>query len=1211
MADRRKIKLKADVDFRDMVAASKDASKRVQDLFEKAFSLKGARREAQRFQSEQTQRLKDLKDLQVSLDARVYRQRALADKRDNAARIEAEEEIARLRRKLADKLSDEERKKSQAELKAAEKRRKLFESTAEEFTDQLEESYKQLDSIVGEMSRVERTLGGTVRAQERSAEALRKLRDSVTGEMFKGGEEFASRMEELFDSVGDKLTGSIDPAAIAKSVSAGVGKGLSRVGDATGNRGLGFLFGGAGAAVTILGSLAGVLLDTDKRMKEFNRTSINTHGSLELAALGGGNLNQGLRVLNHTVTDLQGNFGVTEQEATALFDSLDRGGITLDSLTGRTRDAVDAQARLTEQIAATYRVASATGVGLGEYAQNLTEYVQDLGQSLTTVNDSFGTIADMANRSSFGTRRFYSMVVQATSGQASLNTHLEETGDLLLRMSKVLGAKKATELVGQHGNDLQNLSTQDRYRLMLTSGSGRVRQTLRDDASSQARNFARDATNSTHLGGALQEAGLTQELRGLITQAGGSNADPAATAALVKALGRMGAQQRDALVASLTSRDEGLGRRLGQLTTVARGAERGGMGNMSDALSGMSAGGSIVTRLNSAMAVLGRPLNELTGIQRMAAEQITGLSEEQFEAMQKIAANAQGQYEILRRIQSQRGGAMSEEERADLARRFGATINDRGQIVAARATPDGRRIESVGEAIRDSQHMITAAVERSGEAVATTRSEQTALMNDTYEATVSLQDIVENKMLYYVRGLYEDVGMPVLDAVYKLLGVSKSDIDTKSLVRNQTRLQVGNAQKNLSERSRSLSLKRTQLSHTTDPEARQRLTQEIQTLEAGVTRSREDIDRYRAIGTEAEANVGVRGAQGNKYFVRRGNETDDSQRLSFGTWQEAQNYSSQWGGEVQAEALNWEELWRNASNNHRPTAGAPAPAAMAMALARPAAPPAATGAAATAQAPAPAPAPAPRDVNPVATEATSSAIAAGAAATATAVTTEGRETRTLAAELHNEAARRTQTMLTRETKLGNALARSDLPDAIAKAHLKLQFEQAAYAAGLDSAQVAAASAEYMGGGTVNMDLQRKFLASGDQDLLSRMHLFGIRANQLGSVTDRRFGRSGGGPTASAGASEEEPDDVPEPVPRQTRRMHDFVYQGGAGRPTITPIDREDQVVGMRPGGAVDRARSPGNVTIHINGGDQRAVYQTVRRALDAAGFSPNRVNPGG
>ena len=137
MADRRKIKLKADVDFRDMVAASKDASKRVQDLFEKAFSLKGARREAQRFQSEQTQRLKDLKDLQVSLDARVYRQRALADKRDNAARIEAEEEIARLRRKLADKLSDEERKKSQAELKAAEKRRKLFESTAEEFTDQL------------------------------------------------------------------------------------------------------------------------------------------------------------------------------------------------------------------------------------------------------------------------------------------------------------------------------------------------------------------------------------------------------------------------------------------------------------------------------------------------------------------------------------------------------------------------------------------------------------------------------------------------------------------------------------------------------------------------------------------------------------------------------------------------------------------------------------------------------------------------------------------------------------------------------------------------------------------------------------------------------------------------------------------------------------------------------------------------------------------
>lgn len=1203
MADRRKIKLKADVDFRDMVAASKDASKRVQDLFEKAFSLKGARREAQRFQSEQTQRLKDLKDLQVSLDARVYRQRALADKRDNAARIEAEEEIARLRRKLADKLSDEERKKSQAELKAAEKRRKLFESTAEEFTDQLEESYKQLDSIVGEMSRVERTLGGTVRAQERSAEALRKLRDSVTGEMFKGGEEFASRMEELFDSVGDKLTGSIDPAAIAKSVSAGVGKGLSRVGDATGNRGLGFLFGGAGAAVTILGSLAGVLLDTDKRMKEFNRTSINTHGSLELAALGGGNLNQGLRVLNHTVTDLQGNFGVTEQEATALFDSLDRGGITLDSLTGRTRDAVDAQARLTEQIAATYRVASATGVGLGEYAQNLTEYVQDLGQSLTTVNDSFGTIADMANRSSFGTRRFYSMVVQATSGQASLNTHLEETGDLLLRMSKVLGAKKATELAAQHGNDLQNLGTQDRYRLIMTTGAGRFRKNLQGEAGTQARNFARDAAGSTDLRRALTESGVSQELGDLIGRAGGREASSRDTQELVAQLARMGRDQQNALVASLTSRDDGLGRRLGQLVTVARGS-RGGMANMSDAMSGMSAGGSIVARLNSAMAVLGRPLNELTGVSRMAAEQITGVSDEQFEQLQKIAANASGQFDVLKRLQSQ-GSSMSEQDRADLAKRFGATINNRNQIVTARANSAGTGIEAYGSEITQSQQLIAAHMEHSGDQLEGIRTEQSALLHSTYEATVSLQDILENKMLYYVRGLYEDVGMPVLDAVYKIMGVSKAGIDQKSLVRNQVKLSVGRAQKMLSERSRALSTKRTELSHTTDLPARQKLMKEIAELEAGVSRSREDIERYRAAGSEAEANVGHAGAQGHRYYV----DTPGAPSVEMRSWEDAQTHANNVGGSVRVADRDWEDLWRQALANHPNATAAPA-APGAAAPARAVTPPAAAPVGAP-LAPAPAPAPAPRDVNPVATEATSSAIAAGAAATATAVTTEGRETRTLAAELHNEAARRTQTMLTRETKLGNALARSDLPDAIAKAHLKLQFEQAAYAAGLDSAQVAAASAEYMGGGTVNMDLQRKFLASGDQDLLSRMHLFGIRANQLGSVTDRRFGRSGGGPTASAGASEEEPDDVPEPVPRQTRRMHDFVYQGGAGRPTITPIDREDQVVGMRPGGAVDRARSPGNVTIHINGGDQRAVYQTVRRALDAAGFSPNRVNPGG
>ena len=77
-------------------------------------------------------------------------------------------------------------------------------------------------------------------------------------------------------------------------------------------------------------------------------------------------------------------------------------------------------------------------------------------------------------------------------------------------------------------------------------------------------------------------------------------------------------------------------------------------------------------------------------------------------------------------------------------------------------------------------------------------------------------------------------------------------------------------------------------------------------------------------------------------------------------------------------------------------------------------------------------------------------------------------------------------------------------------------------------------------------------------------------------------------------------------------VHDFISQDRGGRTVITPIDRADQVMGMKPGGPVANAgsRGGGNVNIAIHGGDERRVFNVVRRAIQQAGITPNRV-PGG
>jgi hypothetical protein len=151
--------------------------------------------------------------------------------------------------------------------------------------------------------------------------------------------------------------------------------------------------------------------------------------------------------------------------------------------------------------------------------------------------------------------------------------------------------------------------------------------------------------------------------------------------------------------------------------------------------------------------------------------------------------------------------------------------------------------------------------------------------------------------------------------------------------------------------------------------------------------------------------------------------------------------------------------------------------------------------------------------------------------------------------------------------LGDGLAASKLPDAIAISDSKIRMLEA------------------LGAGASGMD----------QGLLGRL--------MSGTATaDEATGAGVAAPMALA-------------IRRmhQTEEAHDFVYRNTGGRGVITPIDTQDQLVGMRAGGPIAAAggRSGGNVIINVNGGDQRQVFETVRRAIVLAGITPNRVPSGG
>jgi hypothetical protein len=75
-------------------------------------------------------------------------------------------------------------------------------------------------------------------------------------------------------------------------------------------------------------------------------------------------------------------------------------------------------------------------------------------------------------------------------------------------------------------------------------------------------------------------------------------------------------------------------------------------------------------------------------------------------------------------------------------------------------------------------------------------------------------------------------------------------------------------------------------------------------------------------------------------------------------------------------------------------------------------------------------------------------------------------------------------------------------------------------------------------------------------------------------------------------------------------VEDFIYRGGSSGGVITPINTKDEFLGMKPGGAIDRAArggSSGTVVINING-DTATIVRVVTDVLKKAGLTPSASN---
>jgi len=516
-------------------------------------------------------------------------------------------------------IKDETKKRTSADARRLKLMQEGLERAARSFDEKME------DSLEGFGDKFENVL-----SQALSAENL------DLGALIKGGG------QSLKGAAPTLISGGKQMAAFGAKTGGMMGKAAAALGSSA--AALGAAAGVLAGAAAVVAAFVAVIMAAYGQTKEFNKAILEGSSAVDMlatSAVGSAPaLEQELRKIRTAAMNTAMGFRTTTEEVLALSNAMNQSGFTF-------KEQVRTFGSYQEAMETGVRVTQAFGVGAGEYAESVNQMTRDFAYGQNAIAEGFNDIFSAAQMSGMGVKNFFTAISETTSGMALYNFKLEDTLELMLGLEKLLGEDLSREVMGSLKGKFKGAGTQERFKAVMTAG-GAGRQVLADFAASAGEAFDKalaDASSETRamISGADQLKGMSpQELAQLA-----NNMQDAGDVDLARKVLALGRAQRG-------------------------GAAGAGLGARAEALGELDQAGTMAFSMSQAYGVLGdRALTDMSGVTKMAFEEITGLSGEMLTAYQDVFARAEARSggadfkEVIAGIQS--GDLLSEEDRKLLA----------------------------------------------------------------------------------------------------------------------------------------------------------------------------------------------------------------------------------------------------------------------------------------------------------------------------------------------------------------------------------------------------------------------------------------------------------------------------------------------------------------------------------------------------------------
>jgi hypothetical protein len=641
---------------------------------------------------------------------------------------------------------------------------------------------KKLAAVTEEFKK--RTLGEK-RIAERRKELLGDYNKFMGKSMEDHAESFGAGIAGAFESLKSGPGGWAD---VGKKIAAGfavAGAKAESKGGAVGGIGkslsaLGKTMAVVAGVVAGLAAIIKIVMDAESQAKEFNKTLLEGVGPLDIIDNRLDNIHKRLETirgaaLSWDVFDL----GLKTDEAIGVLNAFSQAGYTLKEIRGEAQGAKEEMQAYAGAIKTAATFSRLLGEKADSIATSMSEYMEAMNISLGEIAERYAAVTQAAMQAGFGTKRFYGMVLQATSGMAMFNMRMEEAAGLLLNVSKFMNPKLAGEFVQSLSEGFADMDYKERRKTIMKMGKSTTQRLFGYESQDVAKEFLGETGANVKTGG---KAGKREYelLENFLKKFGVETGRLAENTKeqqknLVAALSKIDEKTAKAMVTELSLSDTGLAIKLEQLIRVSKGTS-GKTGDMVRNLDTLTGSRILLAKVLATKGVQGKSVEKLVGeLQTMGFESISGISgkalTELVTTMKRYSGNwdLMAKMDVVRFKNAEKDSALMEEfvaSQKETAEKFGLVKELNGDILKATVDADGNVVKQKGAIENMEEYIATqgqALMEISKKADV---GEMTKLTRNVSTATITMADRLEHG----IQKILEEIWLQVSKIVNWITG---------------------------------------------------------------------------------------------------------------------------------------------------------------------------------------------------------------------------------------------------------------------------------------------------------------------------------------------------------------------------------------------------------------------------------------------------------